>query len=311
MTDLPSISRPPLARVWLRAIRPITLPASVVPVAVGGATAALSGHFSWGMFWLTLLGCLVLQMGTNLANEYYDFRSGADHAGSHGASRAIMAGWLSPRAVLVGSLACFGIGSAAGLLIVARIGWPILALGLVGVVGAWGYTAPPLKLAYRGLGEIAVFLLMGTLMVLGSHLVHTPALPIGAASTALVASLPVGCLVAAILHANNVRDLDDDRRVGKRTLATMLGRGGARREYDLLVGGAYLTLVASVLSGLLPWLALAPLTTLPLAAKVRRVVATAEDPATLNPTVRQTAALHLWFGLLLAAGLVASTWFPR
>ena len=307
MTESLPTQRPSLARVWLRAIRPFSFPASVVPVAVGGATAALAGGFSWGMFWLTLLGCLALQTGTNLANEYYDFRSGADHPGSLGASRAIMAGWLSPRAVLVASVACFAVGCAAGLVIVALVGWPILALGLIGVVGAWGYTAPPLKLAYRGLGEVAVFLLMGTLMVLGSHVVHTTAPPV----TALVASLPVGCLVAAILHANNVRDLDDDRRLGKRTLATMLGRTAARREYDLLVGGAYLTLLGGVVWGLLPWPTLAALATLPLAAKVRRVVATSEDPATLNPTVRQTAALHLWFGLLLAAGLVLGTGLPR
>ena len=307
MSDARLTPRPSLARVWLRAIRPFSLPASIVPVAVGGATAALAGTFSWGMFWLTLLGCLALQVGTNLANEYFDFRSGADHPGSLGASRAIMAGWLAPGAVLAASLACFAVGSAAGLTIVALVGWPILALGLVGVIGAWGYTAPPLKLAYRGLGESAVFLLMGPLMVLGSHVVHTAAPPV----TALVASLPVGCLVAAILHANNVRDLDDDRRLGKRTLATILGRTGARREYDLLIGGAYLTLVGGVLSGLLPWPTLAALVTLPLAARVRTVVARSTDPAALDPIVRRTAALHLWFGLLLAGGLALAGWLPR
>ena len=307
MSDARLTPRPSLARVWLRAIRPFSFPASIVPVAVGGATAGLAGAFSWGMLWLTLLGCVALQAGTNLANEYFDFRSGADHPGSLGASRAIMAGWLSPGAVLTASLVCFGIGCAAGLTIVALVGWPILALGLVGVVGAWGYTAPPLKLAYRGLGESAVFLLMGPLMVLGSHVVHTAAPPV----TALVASLPVGCLVAAILHANNVRDLDDDRRLGKRTLATILGRTGARREYDLLVGGAYLTLAVAVLSGLLPWPTLASLATLPLAARVRQVVVTSADPAALDPIVRRTAALHLWFGLLLAGGLALAGWLPR
>jgi 1,4-dihydroxy-2-naphthoate polyprenyltransferase len=297
-------ARPSPARVWLRALRPFSFPASIVPVAVGAAAAAVSGHFSPGLTLLTLLGCVALQAGTNLSNEFYDWRSGADHAGSLGASRAIMAGWLSPRAILRAAVACFVVGCAAGFALVAAGGWPILALGLVGVPLAWGYTAPPLKLAYRGLGEVAVFFLMGPLMVLGSYLVQSSASP----ATALVASLPVGCLVAAILHANNVRDLDDDRRLGKRTLATILGRTGARREYDALVGGAYLSLLGGVLLALLPWTTLLALLSLPLAVRVRTIVATGADPHVLDPTVRRTAALHLVFGLLLAAGLVLGAW---
>ena len=299
--------RPSLTRVWLRAIRPFSFPASIVPVAVGAACATVANSFSAGLTLLTLLGCLALQAGTNLANEFYDWRTGADHPGSLGASRAIMAGWLPPRAIFRAAVACFVVGCAAGLVLVVVGGWPILVLGLIGVPLAFGYTAPPLKLAYRGLGEVAVFFLMGPLMVLGSYLVQSG----GSPATALAASLPVGCLVAAILHANNVRDLDDDRRLGKRTLATILGRTGARREYDALVGGAYLTLLGGVIVGLLPWTSLLPLATLPLAVRVRGIVARGEDPRILDPTVRQTAGLHLVFGLLLAAGLLLGAWLPR
>jgi 1,4-dihydroxy-2-naphthoate octaprenyltransferase len=301
-----SPARPTTFRIWLRAIRPFSFPASVVPVAVGAACAGALGSVSWGGFALTLVGCVALQAGTNLVNEFYDWRMGADHSGSLGASRAILAGWLSPRAVLWAGLACFGVGCAAGFALVAAIGWPILALGLIGVPLAYGYTAPPLKLAYRGLGEVTVFLLMGPLMVLGAYLVHREsnlALP-------LAASIPVGCLVAAILQANNVRDLDDDRRLGKRTLATILGRRGARLEYDVLLAGAYLSLLAGSLIGVMPWTALLALASLPLALRVRAIVATGVDPSVLNPTVRQTAQLHLSFGLLLAAGLVLARTLP-
>jgi 1,4-dihydroxy-2-naphthoate octaprenyltransferase len=302
-------ARPSPLRVWLRAVRPFSFPASVVPVTVGAACAATLGPVSINRFLLTLLGAVALHAGTNLVNDFYDWRQGADHAGSLGPSRVIQNGWISPQTVLQAGLLCFAVGSVAGLILAAQVGPSILLLGLVGVPLAYGYTAPPLKLAYRGAGEPLVFLLMGPLMVLGGFLVQTP--PTAGLATPLAASVPVGCLVAAILQANNVRDLDDDRRLGKRTLAALLGPYWARREYDALVGGAYLATTMAAALRFLPWTALLALGSLPLALGVRTLVAKTTDPARLVPAVRRTALLHLIFGVLLAAGIIAGAWVPR
>jgi 1,4-dihydroxy-2-naphthoate octaprenyltransferase len=192
-------------------------------------------------------------------------------------------------------------GALIGFFLMAFGSWPILLLGLIGVPIAWAYTAPPLKLAYRGLGEVAVFFAMGPLMVLGAYLVHRA--PFEGLPGALAASLPVGCLVAAILHANNVRDLEDDRRVGKRTLATILGPVGARRELDVLLGAAYGLVPLLAFTGLVPWIALVTWFSAPRAWAIRKLAASSFDPQVLRPLVRMTANVHLRFGLLLAAGV--------
>lgn len=310
MATVPALERPALLAVWLRAIRVYSFPASVVPVAAGAATAALAGGFSLSAFLLALLGCVALQAGSNLVNEYFDWRQGADHEASLGPAHVIHLGWLAPNAVLAAALGSLALGSVVGLVLVAQVGWPILGLGLVGVLLAWGYTAPPFKLAYRGLGEIAVFLAFGPLMVAGSYLVHQPAAEAPGLFTALAASVPIGLLVAAILHANNVRDLDDDRRLGKRTLATVFGHGGSRVEFDVLLGGAYGLVVLLVLVGWLPWPALLALASAPWAWRVRQLVARNFDPKVLLPAVKLTAAVHMRYGLLLAAGLALAVWLP-
>src|SRR5215212_9393680 len=196
--------RPSLAVIWYRATRPFSFTASIIPILVGSSCALLVGSFSPVAFLLCLGGAVALQAGTNLVNDYYDHHLGADHSGSLGPSRVIQEGWLTPRTVLLAGIAFFVAGGAAGFALVSMAGWPILLLGLIGLPLAYGYTAPPLKLAYRGLGELNVFMLMGPLMVLGGFLVHRTA----GALVALTASLPIGCLVAAILHCNNIRDLD-------------------------------------------------------------------------------------------------------
>ena len=291
--------RPGPARVWFQAIRPWSFAASVVPVAVGTGCAMLTGQFSPSAFLLCLVGGVALQAGTNLVNDYYDWRQGADHSGSLGPSRVIQQGWLSPREVLAGGVGFFGFAALCGLVLTGMAGWPILLLGLIGVPLAYGYTAPPLKLAYRGLGELNVFFLMGPVMVLGGVLVHGTA----GVRAALAASVPVGLLVASILHANNIRDLDDDRRLGKRTIATLVGLRWAKREFDALVFGAYAVLVGAVALRRLPLTALLPLLSLPLAVRAHRTVSEETEPTRLAPAVRQAATLHLYFGLLLTLGL--------
>jgi 1,4-dihydroxy-2-naphthoate octaprenyltransferase len=300
-------ARPSLPIVWYRATRPFSFTASIIPILVGGACALVVGGFSPLAFVLCLGGGVALQAGTNLVNDYYDFRLGADHSGSLGPSRVIQEGWLAPRTVLAGGLVFFILGGAAGFVLVSVAGWPILLLGLIGVPLAYGYTAPPLKLAYRGLGELNVFVLMGPLMVLGGFLVHRAA----GLGVALTASLPVGCLVAAILHCNNIRDLDDDRALGKQTLATIVGPRWAKVELLALLGGAYAALAAAVWYRVLPRPALLAFLSLPMALRVGKTVVNGETPLAVAPSVRQAAKLHAQFGVLLTVGLVAAAGWRR
>jgi 1,4-dihydroxy-2-naphthoate octaprenyltransferase len=306
----PLTSRPSLPVIWYRATRPFSFTASIIPVLVGSACALVAGSFSPLAFLVCLLGGVALQAGTNMVNDYYDWRLGADHSGSLGPSRVIQEGWLAPRTVLVGGVSFFIVGAAAGFTLVGLAGWPILVLGLIGIPLAYGYTAPPLKLAYRGLGELNVFILMGPLMVLGGFLVHRAV----GLRIAMTASLPIGCLVAAILHANNIRDLDDDRALGKQTLATIVGPRWAKVEFDALIFGAYVALIAAVWRRILPWPALLALLSLPIALQTRRTVMQGDSPRALAPAVRQSAKLHAVFGTLLATGLGGSAivrWLTR
>jgi 1,4-dihydroxy-2-naphthoate polyprenyltransferase len=300
-------ARPSLPVLWYRAIRPFSFTASIVPVVVGTACAVVMGGASPLAFLLCLGGAVALQAGTNLVNDYYDHQLGADHSGSLGPSRVIQEGWLAPRTVLLAGVAFFVAGGLAGFALVATAGWPILVLGLIGVPLAYGYTAPPLKLAYRGLGELNVFLLMGPLMVLGGFLVHRAA----GSLVALTASVPIGCLVAAILHCNNIRDLDDDRALGKQTLATIVGPRWARIELAALIGGAYAALAAAVALRVLPRTALLAFLSLPTAVQVGRTVARATSPGEVAPSVRQAAKLHAQFGALLAVGLLGAAIWRR
>lgn len=291
-------------RIWFRASRPWSYTAAVIPVALGTIVAAYDGIFNAWIFLLTLLGSVLIQAGTNFTNDYFDFRKGVDNADSLSLGGAIVRGDLTPRQMLLAGMLSFGIGAAIGLYLVYVAGPLILWIGLASVLVGFFYTAGPFALAYNGLGEIAVFIFMGPVIVMGSYYVqqHTITLPV------VLTSLPVGFLVAAILHANNLRDLDDDRKVGKRTLATILGREGANIEYYTLIGGTYLSLMIVVLMGSAPWLTLLTALTLPTAVRLMRLVATEREPQALHPLLKQTAILHMQFGVLLVAGWAAAWW---
>jgi 1,4-dihydroxy-2-naphthoate octaprenyltransferase len=284
--------------VWLPTFRPWSYTAAIIPVALGSAIAANDGMFSWWLFALTLIGSVAIQAGTNLVNEYYDDRKGIDKVQPFGIGGAIQRGELQPRQVLVAGLICFAIGSAIGLYLVSVSGPLIFWLGLLSVLTGYFYTAGPFALAYVGLGEVAVFIFMGPVMVIGSYYVQARMVTWPVA----LASLPVGFLVAATLHANNLRDLDTDRQIGKRTLATLLGRDGARVEYYLLVGGAYVSLLLIVLLGFAPRWTLISLLTLPMAIRLMRIAGSETEPKALQPVLRLTGKLHMQFGMLLVAG---------
>ncbi|HMO58314.1 MAG TPA: 1,4-dihydroxy-2-naphthoate octaprenyltransferase [Roseiflexaceae bacterium] len=291
------------ARTWWRAMRPWSYSAAIIPVLLGACIAAYSGQFSLWLLVLTLVGSIAIQGGTNLINDYYDFQKGTDQPGAIGTGDAILRGELTPRQVFAGGIVAFAVGSAIGLYLVSVSGPLIFWLGVISVAVGFFYTAGPFALAYNGLGEIAVFIFMGPVMVVGSYYVQagTVSLPI------VLASLPVGFLVAAILHANNLRDLETDRASGKRTLATILGRSGAQLEYYLLVGGAYLALLLLVVIGIVPWFTLISLATLPLALRLMRIAGSTSEPLALQPVLRQTAQLHLQFGTLMVAGWIVAT----
>lgn len=296
-------ARPQRALVWLRATRPFSLTASLVPVLVGTALAAAVA-FDPALFVLALLGSLFIQIGTNLANEYLDYVQGLDSETSLGPVGVILRGLLSPGSVLLGGLAAFAAGAAMGLAIAWAVGWPIVAIGVASLLAAYFYAARPLALGYRGLGELEVFVFMGPLMVVAAYYVQVQRWE----WAPLWVSLSVGFLVTAILHANHTRDIDDDRAKGRLTHAILLGRRWASHEYLLLVGGAYLALAAAVATGVAPPSALLALLSLPKAARLVRLVYTEMTPRALNPLVRGTAELHGHFGLLLALGLALEAW---
>lgn len=290
------------ARVWFKASRPWSYTAAVIPVALGGIIAAQTGPIDLVLLGLALLGSIAIQLGTNLMNDYYDYRKGADVPGTLSLGGSILRGDLTPRQVFTGGLLAFGLGIGIGLYLVTVAGPFILWLGLFSVLVGFFYTAGPFALAYVGLGELAVFIFMGPVMVVGSYYLqrHEVTLPV------VLASLPVGFLVAAILHANNLRDLDSDKQIGKRTLATLLGREGARLEYYILIGGTYLSLLVLAVLGIAPWLALITIATLPTAWRLIRLAANESDAKALHPLLRLTARLHMQFGTLLVVGYIAS-----
>jgi 1,4-dihydroxy-2-naphthoate octaprenyltransferase len=270
-------------------------------VALGTIIAASEGAFDIVLFVLTLVGSVLFQAGTNFVNDYYDHAKGADTPDSLGLGGAIQRGELTPRQMLTAGLGCFGVGSIIGLYLASVAGPLILWIGIASLLIGFFYTAGPFALAYVGLGEIAVFIFMGPVIVMGSYYVQMQAITL----PVVLASLPVGFLVAAILHANNLRDLDDDRKLGKRTMATVLGRAGARIEYYVLIGGTYLSLVIVILLGIAPWLTLITVLTLPTAIRLMRLAAREHEARSLHPLLQQTAILHLQFGALLVAGWAA------
>ncbi len=309
-TIIPWLPRPavsaeqsPLRRmigIWWRAARPWSYTASAIPVLLGGIIAAYDGHANLWLFLLTLIGAVSIHAGTNLINDYYDFRKGTDTEKSLGQGGAIQKGQLTPRQVFWGGIGAFALGSIIGLYLVSVSGPFILVLGVFSVLAGFFYTAGPAALAYIGLGEITVFLFMGPAIVIGAYYVQAQTLSV----PVVLASIPVGFLVAAILHANNLRDLDGDRLLGKRTLATILGRQRANVEYYVLIGGTYIALLVAVVLRLAPWYTLTAVATFPAALALMRRVAANTDPAALNPVLRKTAQLHMRFGMLLVAGWV-------
>ena len=290
--------------IWLMAARPRTLPAAVAPVLVGTALAATEGTFRWLTFVAAMLGAVFIQVGTNLSNDYSDARRGADTEDRLGPVRVTAGGLVPPRQVLVATYVAFALAVLAGVYLIATAGWELLLVGAASILAGVLYTGGPRPYGYEGLGEVFVFLFFGVVAVTGSYFAQTERLT----WEAFVLAVPVGLLAAAILVVNNVRDLETDRRAGKRTLAVRLGRARARTLYLAMVYGAFVCALLPWLLGsdeLSAWLALVVLA-LPLAVPVVAIVRSRTDGPSLNGALARTGMLQLVFCALLSAGILAS-----
>jgi 1,4-dihydroxy-2-naphthoate octaprenyltransferase len=287
-------------RLWLLAARPRTLPAAIAPVLVGTALAGSEGTFLALPFVAALVGSVFIQIGTNLSNDYSDARRGADTEDRLGPVRVTAGGLMPPRRVLVGTYVAFGIAVAAGLYLAAVAGWELLVVGAASILAGVLYTGGPRPYGYEGLGELFVFAFFGLVAVAGSYFVQVE----GLRWEAIALGVPVGLLAAAILVVNNVRDIDTDRRAGKRTLAVKLGRERARFLFVAMVALAFVVPVALV-PALSAWLLLV-LAALPLAPPLIRTVRTRTDGPALNGALAASGRLLAVFSLLLAGGVLLS-----
>ncbi|MEP6695875.1 MAG: 1,4-dihydroxy-2-naphthoate polyprenyltransferase [Pseudonocardiales bacterium] len=280
---------------WLAGARPHTLPAAVIPVAVGTGAAAADGSPLWWRVPLALVVALFLQAGVNYANDYSDGVRGTDIE-RVGPRRLVGSGTATPRAVLMAALLCFGVAGVTGFVLAALTSWWLLAVGAAALAAAWFYTGGKQPYGYRALGEASVFLFFGLVAVIGTAYVL-----IGRVGwTAVVASVPVGLLACALLVVNNLRDLDADEAAGKRTLAVVIGDQHTRELYTALMLAPFP--LAAVLALRSPWALLALLATTLATTPVRRVIrgATGRD---LIDVLGRTGRAQLGYGLLLAVGL--------
>lgn len=286
-------------QTWIIASRPRTLTAAIAPVVVGSALAFHTGTFQGLPALAALLSAIFIQIGTNFANDLFDFLKGADTKERLGPTRVTSAGLLSPTAVRNGMIVAFAIAALLGLYLVYVAGVPILIIGIASILCGIAYTGGPFPLGYNGLGDLFVFIFFGVVAVVGTYYVQA----LTVIPAAFIAAIPIGALATAILVVNNVRDADTDKVAGKRTLAVLLGRPAGRAEYLVLMILTYLTPFVLWLGyGFTPWVLL-PLITIPLAYQFTRNVYTHTDGPTLNRTLGGTAQLLAQYGALFAIGL--------
>lgn len=294
---------------WIQATRAPFLTASATSVFLGGALAYYeTGRFDWFTWLLTFIGCLCLHLGANMSNDYYDHKTTDDDINEtptpfSGGSRVIQEGLVSPKAQLGVAFAFFGIGIVIGLYIWSITpGNTVLYLGLAGFLSGYLYTAGPVRIAYRGWGEVVVGLNFGVLEVLGTYFVQTGHL----AWSAFLAGIPMSLLVAAILYINQFPDYEADKAVSKNHWVVRLGRKKARKWYYVLMFASYAAVLISVLFDFIsPWGLLA-MATLPLAVKAVKVLrANCDKIEELMPANALTIQIHLLFGMLMTVGLIA------
>jgi 1,4-dihydroxy-2-naphthoate polyprenyltransferase len=286
-------------KLWAMAVRPRTLPAAMAPVLAGTALALADHAFRFFPATAAFLVALLLQIGVNLANDYFDYKKGIDTPERLGPVRVTQSGLISPATVKNGMIIVFSLTGIIGIYLVFVGGWPIFFLGVASIVSALAYSGGPFPLASNALGELFVFIFFGLVAVCGTYYVQ--ALSINAQVFCL--SIPVGLLITAIMVVNNLRDMATDAKSGKITLAVILGRKGSLLEYRLLVYSAYLFLPIYYFYGLISLWGLLPLISFPMAFQMIHTVKNSQAQA-LNQALAGTARLALIFSALLALGII-------
>ena len=237
---------------WILAIRPRTLPAAAAGVVMGAALTWQDGYFRFDATLVCLLTALLLQIGSNLANDVFDFERGTDTAERLGPTRVTQAGLLTPKQVKIGMAVVFGLASLLGLYLALLGGWVILIVGIAAIISAIAYTGGPFPIGYHGLGDIFVFIFFGLASVAGTYYIQA-----GFISPAVWwMTIPPGLIITAILVVNNLRDLENDRKAGKHTMAVRLGEKGTKIKYVACMVIAYLVLIPIAWAGLIPWMTL-------------------------------------------------------
>ena len=299
-------SPPSRARLWFAEMRAPFLTAAIIPIILGTVVAwARTGEFNWFWFLLALFAGISIHIGSNVANDYHDHKSGTDDINVDfvrpftGGSRMIQEGLMSPREVLAESILFFIIGATLGIYLSIIRGWIILVLGLIGVLSGYFYTAPPIKLVSRGIGEIFIGLNFGILMTLGAFYVQTQQLP----WEVVLVSLPVALLISAVLFINEFPDLDADKEAGKHTLVVRLGKKKSASAYAVLMGIIYFAIIIPAVFGYTSLHSLVALASFPLAiVSTRTVLSNYDSSMGLIPAYVSTVMNHLLTGLFLAAG---------
>lgn len=304
MTDTPrgttaAADAPGAVGRWLLAIRPKTLPAAVSSVVIGTALAAHDGGFSLGPALAAFAVALLLQIGSNLANDVYDAERGTDTEERLGPTRVTHTGLLSASQVKTGMKVVLGLALVIGLYLTWVRGPLVLVIGVAAIIAAVAYTGGPYPLGYHGLGELFVFVFFGLTAVVGTYWVQT------GTTTPLVwlMAVPPGLIITAVLVVNNLRDIEQDRVAGKRTVAVRIGASATRAEYVTCMAGAYLVVSAAAVAGALPFATLAIWLSVPVAWRATHLVLTREGRP-LNVALASTGQTALAFSLLFALGLL-------
>ncbi|MCO5249892.1 MAG: 1,4-dihydroxy-2-naphthoate octaprenyltransferase [Candidatus Kapabacteria bacterium] len=295
--------------LWVQAIRPFAFPATIVPIIVAIAWALFNnvGVIYWELIPVILIAGILFHTGTNLVGEYFDYKKGVDRPETFGSSRILVDGLMKPKTVLYGGYASFALGFALGLILVAYHGYPMLILGIIGLIGGMFYTGTPFGYKYVALGDLFVYLMFGPLMVIGANFALTGIIDYNL----FLISIPVGCLVASILIANNLRDIRHDKVAGITTTAVLLGAKATKIEYIAIVALAYVSVVVMAATGFIPLWTLLVLISLKPAIDNIKMIATADqsNPQAIMMGDVKSAQLHLLFGVLYTIGLVLGYYF--
>lgn len=314
MSETTNMPAPPKgAKLWLMAARAFSFPASIIPILFGSVLAVVLNpgiDFNYLNFFLTLIGAVLVHVGTNLINDIYDYKTGMDKEDKelgipHGGSMVLSMGIMGMKQMWTGAIVSLALAVLIGAYLYTQAGIWILYLSLFGLLSAIFYTAKPIALKYKALGDIQVILSFGTGMTLGAYIVQT-----GEFSwMPVIFSIPLGLLIDAILHSNNIRDINFDGKFGVKTLPILIGEKLSIKFYYFLIFGAYLSIILFVVLNWLPWFALLALITLPVGIKLVKMV----DGMPIEPQARfeygskhimMTAQLNMQFGLMLVLGLL-------